>query len=95
MANGVFTGRHGVSHADMWRFLESVIRTVWPHVRRGLAFNVMSTVVDWTRDDLFHVPMDEVARLLHELAGRRVWMRADYGLYEYTAFATRGPRARS
>jgi dTDP-4-amino-4,6-dideoxygalactose transaminase len=64
-----------------------LFKRVWPQVRRGIAFNVMSKVVDWERDDLFHVPMDDIARMLHALAGRRIRFRADYGLYEYTAYA--------
>lgn len=89
VANGLFTVRGAMSTAQMQAFLESVLARAWPRVRRGLAFNVMSTVVDWQREDLFHAPMDEMARLLHGLAGRRVRMRADYGLYEYTCFALR------
>jgi len=89
VANGLFTVKWDLSYEQMWRFLESTIRRIWPHVRRGIAFNVMSKIVDWERDDLFHVPMDDLAGLLHELAGRRVRIRADYGLYEYTAFAYR------
>jgi hypothetical protein len=54
-----------------------------------MAFNVMSKAVDWERDDLFHVSMDRLATLLHGLAGRRIVFRADYGLYEYTAYAYR------
>lgn len=87
VANGLFTGKFDLSHQEMWSFLVAAINRVWPYVRRGLAFNVMAKVVDWERDDLFHLPMDEAARLLHGLAGRRVRMRADYGLYEYTAYA--------
>lgn len=87
VANGLFTAKWEMSHEQMRGFLESVIKRVWPQVRRGLAFNVMSKVVDWERDDLFHAPMDDIARLLHALAGRRIRFRADYGLYEYTAYA--------
>ena len=87
VANGLFTVKRELTQGQMWSFLENTVRNVWPHVRRGIAFNVMSKVVDWEREDLFHVPMDDLARLLHGLAGRRVRMRADYGLYEYTAFA--------
>ena len=47
----------------------------------------MSKVVDWERDDLFHASMDDMARVLHRLAGRRVRMRADYGLFEFTCYA--------
>ena len=87
VADGVFTAKFDLSHDEMQKFLTSTIERVWPKVRRGIAFNVMSKVVDWERDDLFHLPMDDAARLLHRLAGRRVRFRADYGLYEYTAYA--------
>lgn len=89
LANGLFTAKYGMSHEQMWSFVVATVERVWPQVRRGLAFNVMSKVVDWEREDLFHLPMDDAARLLHRLAGRRVRMRADYGLYEYTAYAYR------
>lgn len=89
VANGLFTVLFDASYAQMWQLLERTVRGAWPFVRRGIAFNLMSKAVDWERDDLFHVPMDDVARLLHELAGRRVRFRADYGLYEYTAYAFR------
>jgi SAM-dependent methyltransferase len=90
VANGLFTVRWEMSNEAMWAFLEATVRRVWPHVRKAIAFNVMSKNVDWERDDLFHVPMDQTAKLLHSLAGRHVMMRADYGLYEYTAYAFRG-----
>lgn len=84
--NGLFTAKFEVSHDAMWHFFESTIRRLWPCVRHGLAVNVMSTIVDWERDDLFHVPMDQSARLLHSLVGRHVMIRADYGAYEYTIY---------
>jgi dTDP-4-amino-4,6-dideoxygalactose transaminase len=87
VASGLFTRKAGLTFDEMWAFMETTLKRAWPHVRRGLAFNVMSTAVDWEREDLFHVPMDRLARLLHDMAGRRVRMRADYGLYEYTAYA--------
>jgi dTDP-4-amino-4,6-dideoxygalactose transaminase len=87
VACGLFTRKGTLTNDAMRAFMELVLDRAWPRARRGLAFNVMSTAVDWPRDDLFHVPMDDLARLLHRLAGRRVTMRADYGLYEYTAYA--------
>jgi dTDP-4-amino-4,6-dideoxygalactose transaminase/SAM-dependent methyltransferase len=89
VADGLFTVKWEMTHAQMWSFLKSTISRVWPLVRRGIAFNVMSKIVDWEREDLFHLAMDDAARFLHELAGRRVRIRADYGLFEYTAFAYR------
>jgi dTDP-4-amino-4,6-dideoxygalactose transaminase len=91
VANGLFTVKWEMTHEQMWTFLKSTIRRVWPLAKRGIAFNVMSKIVDWERDDLFHLAMDDAARFLHELAGRRVRFRADYGLFEYTAFAYKSP----
>jgi SAM-dependent methyltransferase len=86
VANGVFTVRASVSQQDMWLFLTETVSRLWPHVRKGMAFNVMSKHVDWERDDLFHLPFDQLAVFLHKLAGRNIAFRADYGLYEYTAY---------
>jgi hypothetical protein len=85
--NGLFTLRHSLSEAEMWSFLTRVVSRLWPVMRKGLAFNVMSKHVDWERDDLFHLPYDQAAEFLHRLAGRNIVFRADYGLYEYTCFA--------
>ena len=92
VANGLFTVKRGMTEAAMWDFLTGVVRRFWPIARRGLVLNVMSPVVDWRRDDLFHVSYDRLARFLHELAGRRIGFRADYGLYEYMAYAIKPAR---
>jgi SAM-dependent methyltransferase len=87
VANGLFTAKFDIPYDQMFSFLNRTVTAMWHHARRGIAFNVMSKVVDWEREDLFHVPMDDAARILHGLAGRRVRFRADYGLYEYTCYA--------
>lgn len=89
--NGLFTVLAELDEATMWGFLEAMLARLWPSTRRGLAFNVMSDVVDWRRDDLFHVSMDRLASRLFALAGRRVVFRSDYDLYEYTVYVYRSP----
>jgi SAM-dependent methyltransferase len=89
--NGLFTVRAALDEATMWEFLDAMLTRLWPSTRRGLAFNVMSNVVDWRRDDLFHVSMDHLASRLFALAGRRVVFRNDYDLYEYTVYVYRSP----
>lgn len=89
--NGLFTVLAELDEADMWGFLDAMLARLWPSTRRGLAFNVMSDVVDWKRDDLFHVSMDRLASRLFALAGRRVVFRNDYDLYEYTVYVYRSP----
>ena len=87
--NGLFTVRAELDNESMWDFMTSFLERLWPITARGLSFNVMSNVVDWYRDDLFHVSMDRLAHYLFGLAGRHVVFRNDYGLYEYTAYVFR------
>ncbi|MEM0921454.1 MAG: class I SAM-dependent methyltransferase [Pseudomonadota bacterium] len=93
IANGLFTVKDSLSQTEMWDFLRATTRAMWAMTRHGMAFNVMSAVVDWQREDLFHVECDALLRWLYELAGRRVILRADYDLYEYTAYVYRAPIA--
>ena len=91
VANGLFTVRTSIPETEMWEFLGSSVANMWKMARVGIAFNVMSAVVDWRRDDLFHVPGDALLEMLYSIAGRRVILRADYDLYEYTAYVYRQP----
>jgi len=90
--NGLFTVKRDLSNDEMWDFTTRVICRLWPITRKAIAFNVMSKQVAHERDDLFHVSLDRMARFLHELAGRSVTFRADYGLFEYTCYVRREPR---
>lgn len=84
--NGVFTEKRSLEFEAMYRYLFDVLECVWTKTRAGLAFNVMSKVVDWERDDLFHVPMDRLVTDLSRRLSRHVTVRQDYGLYEYTVY---------
>ncbi|MEO1925035.1 MAG: DegT/DnrJ/EryC1/StrS family aminotransferase, partial [Gammaproteobacteria bacterium] len=87
LINGLFTVKHSLSDQEMWDFMTNIIISVWPFIRKGLAFNVMSKQVDWEREDLFHVSLDQIADFMHRLAGRNINFRADYGLHEFTVYA--------
>jgi len=87
--NGVFTEKLSLSQDDMTGFIQAMLIAAWPLAVRGLAFNVMSTQVDWQRDDLFHVSFDVMADFVTETLTRRFVFRQDYGLYEYTVYLYR------
>jgi SAM-dependent methyltransferase len=89
--NGVFTEKRELSHDQMWRYAQVVLRRVWPFASRGLAFNVMSRHVEWERDDLFHMPCDALLAFLTATLSRHCVIRHDYGLFEYTAYVYREP----
>jgi SAM-dependent methyltransferase len=87
--NGVFTNRTGMSAQAMDDFFRRLVTTLFPHVRVALAFNAMTKHVDWERDDLFHLPFDELAAFLKHDVSRKFTIRSDYGLYDYTTYVYR------
>lgn len=91
--NGVLTEKRELPQADMVSLAETLLESCFAHARIGMAFNVMSTHVDWTRDDLFHWPMDDAMGFAARRLSRHVAIRADYGLWEYTVYVYRTPAA--
>jgi cyclopropane fatty-acyl-phospholipid synthase-like methyltransferase len=87
--NGVFTEKRELSHDAMWEYFKQVLSVVSKLARKGVAFNVMSSHVDWERDDLFHLPMDKLAGFLTKEISRDFVIRNDYQLYEYTTYVYR------
>ena len=84
--NGVFTEKRSLSFDEMWQYVQSMLGRAFQLASAGMAFNVMSTHVDWERDDLFHLPLDTLAEFLTRSVSRHFVIRNDYGLYEYTAY---------
>lgn len=87
--NGVFTEKRSLSYSEMLEYFYQLLRKVFAKTRVGLAFNVMSSHVDWERDDLFHLPLDVMASFVTKQLSRDFIVRNDYGLYEYTTYVYR------
>jgi SAM-dependent methyltransferase len=86
VCNGPFTEKRDLSQEEMMDFFTSVIKKLWNKCDKGIAFNLMSKHVDWERDDLFHVSLDELGWFLKNDLSRNFIIRNDYGLYEYTTY---------
>jgi SAM-dependent methyltransferase len=89
--NGVFTVKLDLTFDEMFAFFSAVVKRVFSLVDVGLAFNLITTHVDWERDGLFQVPLDRLARWLAADLSREFIIRHDYGLCEYTTYVYRGP----
>jgi SAM-dependent methyltransferase len=88
--NGVFTRREDLSEEHMADYMVRLATRAFEMARIGIAFNVMSSCVDWKTDSLFHPEIGLVARLACQLSGHYV-LRNDYGLYETTCYVYREP----
>ena len=84
--NGVFTSKCSMSFDQMFTFVQRVVGALFEKASMGIAFNTMSKHVDWERDDLFHLPLDDLAAFLCRDISRHFIIRNDYGLYEHTVY---------
>ena len=89
--NGVFNYRGTIDEDAMLQYWQRLTAAAYRHCRRGLAFNVMSKIVDWERDDLFHLSFDTMAQFVGKALSRHFVVRHDYGAYEYTTVRLPSP----
>jgi SAM-dependent methyltransferase len=86
ICNGTFTEKKDLTYDEMFDFVSKVLIKLWDKTNHGIAFNLMSKLVDWERDDLFHVSMDEIGLFLKNNLSKNFTIRYDYKLYEYTIY---------
>ncbi len=91
--NGVFNFRGTIPVPAIHRYWQDLTAIVFRHCTRGLAFNVMSRLVDWERSDLFHLPLDLMAEFVGRSLSPHFIVRHDYGAREYTTYVYRKPSA--
>lgn len=84
--NGIFTEKLNLQYDQMWEFFTGMLKKAFEYCDKGMAFNVMSKDVDWEREDLFHVPLNQLSAWLTQNLTRNFIIRYDYGLYEYTVY---------
>lgn len=84
--NGVFTEKREMSYDDFFNYFKKMIKVVYTKCNKGITFNVMSKDVDWEREDLFHLPLNDLSKFLTTQVSRNFIIRYDYGLYEYTVY---------
>lgn len=89
--NGLFNYRGAIGEERMLSYWKELVSVAYRHCRRGIAFNVMSKLVEWEREDLFHLPFDVMAGFVASALSRHLVIRHDYEAYEYTTYVYRSP----
>ncbi len=89
VCNGILTQKLGVSIRDMDQFLKVIVRRIFELCRIGVAFNLMTTHVNFMSPNLYYRnPSELLAWCMSELTPR---IRLDhaYPLFEYTIYLYR------
>ena len=77
------------SDDDSWRlYARTVVRDLAEHSRRGLAFNMMSTKVDYRVEQLFYADPEEWLEWCRREISPSLELIEDYPLYEWTIGGT-------
>lgn len=87
--NGILTQKLTASIAEMEIYSKKIIERMFSACKIGIAFNVMTSRVNFVRDNLFYKsPVEMVSYLLSEISSK---IRLDhaYPLFEYTIYAFR------
>lgn len=88
-ASGTFNVRLGADEADWDAYVRDALRGLWAHCRCGMAFNLMTTRVDWRSDDLFYADPAAYLDFCRRELSSHVQLEQDYGLYEWTMLVLR------
>lgn len=87
--NGVLTQKLDASIVEMDAFVKAMIRRMFALCRHGIAFNLMTTYVNFMAPNLFYKsPVEMLAWCMSELTPK-VRLDHSYPLYEYTMYLYR------
>ena len=87
VCNGILTQKLTATTLEMNHFANKLIKKMFKHCKIGIAFNIMSTHVNFQKDNLYYRnPAELMAWCMSELTPH-VKFDCSYGLiYEYTVF---------
>lgn len=86
VCNGILTQKLDTGLMDMDRFAKKLIRKMFDSCNIGIAFNVMSSYVNFYAPNLYYKhPSEMLSYCLSEIS-QRVMLDHSYGLYEYTLY---------
>lgn len=91
--SGTFNVKLKAADADWDRYVRRQLEAIYARSRRGMAFNLLTSYVDWEQDNLFYADPREFFDFCKRHLSRYVTLLHDYPLYEWTMLVHREPRA--
>jgi 2-polyprenyl-3-methyl-5-hydroxy-6-metoxy-1,4-benzoquinol methylase len=93
VCNGILTQKLSSSILEMDKFAQALIRKLYRHSNQGLAFNIMTSKVNYMVDNLYYRnPVELLAWCLSEISSH-IRLDHSYRLYEYTTYIYKGAQS--
>lgn len=90
--SGTFNVRLDADAADWDAYVKGRLEALYAKSTRGLAFNLLTSHVDWRADRLFYADPADYVDFCKTRLSRYVTLSHDYGLFEWTMLVSREPR---
>jgi len=92
LASGVFNAKMSINRGVWQQFVEAMFLRMFSLARKGIAFNLITSYVDYENSNLFYLSPAETLDFCIRNLGRRVVIRHDYPLWEYTVYVYKTER---
>ena len=87
--SGTFNVRFQANDSDWGDYIRQSLVDLWKKTKHGLAFNLLTTFVDWRDENLFYADPAEFFTFCRRKLSRFVTLLHDYPLYEWTILVRR------
>jgi len=83
-ASGVFNVKFDIEEKVWFKYIEEVLKNMHEHSRKGFAFNMLTTYVDFREDHLFYGDPFYFFDFCKKIFSKKVSLLHDYDLWEWT-----------
>ena len=84
IASGIFNHHFGADSKAWWAHIIKTIRHMYDKAEKGIAFNIMTSYVDYQENYIYYCDPMEMLKVCLDLFGRNVRLYHDYDLFEFT-----------
>ena len=84
IASGIFNIPFDNTSEEWQVYINKTIQNMYQFSKKAIAFNFLTTYVDYEADNLFYQNPEEIFRFCIENYGRNVQLIHNYNLYEFT-----------
>lgn len=90
--SGTFNVKLQASDLDWDAYVKRHLSAIYARSRKGLAFNLLTSYVDWKAENLFYADPNGFFDFCKRHLSRHVTLVHDYALFEWTILVSREPR---
>jgi SAM-dependent methyltransferase len=87
--SGTFNVRYEATDEQWLAYIHATLADLWTHSNKGLAFNLLSTYVDWRDPHLYYGDPASFFDFCKRTMSRKVSLFHDYPLFEWTIVVRR------